>query len=93
MLCVVMVRVVLFSSDPWDKWVYPDLHGFYKWVLYSFLKQVVVNRRDIGIRKWASWLREDSGSRPYAWLRLDFVPLFSISCRQGPSDPVISDFS
>ena len=26
----------------------------------------------IGIRKW--WLREDLGSRPYAWLKPDFVP-------------------
>ena len=31
-------------------------------------------RRDSGIRKWASWLRENLGSRPYAWLRPDFVP-------------------
>ena len=59
MLYVVMVRVVLFppfihgiSGIP------PDLHGFYKWVfdslelLNSFLKQVVVSRRDVGVRKW-----------------------------------------
>ena len=43
-------------------------------VLNGFLEQVVVSRRDIGIRKWTSWLREDLGSRPYAWLRPDFVP-------------------
>ena len=24
---------------------------------------------------WARWLREDLGSRSYAWLRPDFVPL------------------
>ena len=29
---------------------------------------------DTGIRKWAGWLREDLGSRPYAWLRPDFLP-------------------
>ena len=40
----------------------------------DFLGQVVVSRRDVGIRKWTWWLREDSGSRPYVWLRLDFVP-------------------
>ena len=28
----------------------------------------------IGLRKWVNWLREDLGSRPYAWLRPDFVP-------------------
>ena len=26
------------------------------------------------VRKWTNWLREDLGSRPYAWLRPDFVP-------------------
>ena len=71
---------VLSSLDPWDGWIPPDLHGSYMWVLDSlellngFLKQVVVSRRDIWIRKWARWLREDLGSRPYAWLRPDFVP-------------------
>ena len=29
--------------------------------------------RDLGIRKWARWLREDLGSRPYAWLSPHFV--------------------
>ena len=42
-------------------------------VLNGFLKQVVVSRRDLGIRKWVHWLREDLGSRPYSWLRPDFV--------------------
>ena len=63
----------LFSSlDPWGKWVPPDFHGLYKWVfdlidlLNDFLKRVVVSRRDVGIRKWASWVREDLGSRPKA---------------------------
>ena len=71
-----------FSSlHPWDSGVPPDLHGFYKWVfdslelLNDFLKQVVVSRRDVGVRKWTRWLREDLGSRPYVWLRPDFVLL------------------
>ena len=68
------------SLHPWDGWVTPDLHVFCKWVfdsldvLNEFTRQVVVSRRDTGIRKWARWLREDLGSRPYAWLRRDFVP-------------------
>ena len=68
------------SLSPWDRWIPPDLHGFYRWVfdslevLNGFLKQVVVSRRDLGIRKWVTWLREDLSSRPYAWLRPDFVP-------------------
>ena len=83
MLYVVMVRVVLFPHFiPWDDWVPPDLHGFYKWVfdslevLNGFLRQVVVSRRDVGIRQWTRWLREDLSSRPYAWLRPDFVSSF-----------------
>ena len=28
----------------------------------------------IGPREWVNWLREDLSSRPYAWLRPDFVP-------------------
>ena len=68
------------SIHPWDKWIPPDLHGFHKSLfdslelLNDFLKQVVVSRRDLGIRKWVNWLLEDLGSRPYAWLRPDFVP-------------------
>ena len=69
------------SLHPWDNWVPPDLHGFYRGffdslqVLNGFLKHVVVSRRDLGIRKWVNWLREDLSSRPFAWLRPDFVPL------------------
>ena len=68
------------SLHPWDNWVPPDLHGFYKWVfdslevLNGFLRQVVVSRRDVGIRQWTRWLREDLSSRPYVWLRPDFLP-------------------
>ena len=43
-------------------------------MLNDFLKRVVVSRRDVGVLKWTRWLREDSGSRPYVWLRPDFVP-------------------
>ena len=43
-------------------------------LLNGFLRQVVVSRRDDGIRKWKGWLKEDLSSRPYAWLRPDFVP-------------------
>ena len=70
----------LSSLHPWDCGIPPDLHGFYKWVfdslelLNGFLKQVVVSRRDVGLRKWTRWLREDLSSRPYVWLRPDFVP-------------------
>ena len=51
------------SLHPWDTWIPPDLHGLYKWdfdsleVLNGFLEQVVVSRRDLGIRKWVIWLR------------------------------------
>ena len=62
------------SLHPWDNWLPPDLHGFFKWVfdslelLNDFLKQVVVSRRKIGIRKWDVWLREDlSSGRTLAW--------------------------
>ena len=68
------------SLHPCENWVPPDLHGFYRWVfdslvvLNGFVRQVVISRRDEGIRRWNRWLREDLSSRPYAWLRPDFVP-------------------
>ena len=43
-------------------------------VLNGFVRQVVISRRREGIRRWNQWLREDLSSRPYAWLRPDFVP-------------------
>ena len=43
-------------------------------MLNDFNRQVVVSRRDAGVRKWTNWFREDLGSWPYAWLRPDFVP-------------------
>ena len=42
------------SFEPWDRWIPPDLHGFFRWVfdsldlLNDFLQQVVVSRRDLG---------------------------------------------
>ena len=87
-----------FLTSSWDDWVPPDLHGFYKWVfdslevLNGFLKQVVVSGRDVGIRQWTRWLREDLSSKPYVWLRPDFVPPSSLSRCQGSSDWVISYF-
>ena len=42
--------------------------------LNRFVKQVVVTRRDSKLLQWGNWLREDMGSRPYAWLRPDYVP-------------------
>ena len=78
------------SLSPWDRWIHPDLHGFEKWVfdslglLNDFLKQVVVSRRDLGIRKWTWWLREDLSSRPYAWPRPDFVPPSPFLVIKGP---------
>ena len=43
-------------------------------MLNGFLRQVVVSRRDDDIRRWSRWIREDLSSRPYVWLRPDFVP-------------------
>ena len=66
-----------YSSPSPLGWVGPpDLHGFYKWgfdsldILNDFTGQ---GRREAGMRKWTDWLREDLGSRAYAWLRPDFV--------------------
>ena len=58
--------------EPWVQRIPPDLHGFYKWIFDSldlldeFVRQVVTSRRHSGLRSWATWLREDLGSRPYA---------------------------
>ena len=47
------------TLEPWTHWIPPDLHGFYKWMfdalglLNDFVKQVVVTRRDSGLRRWA----------------------------------------
>ena len=68
------------SLHPWDNWIPPYLHGFFKWVfdslevLNGFLRQVVVSPRDVGIRNWTRWLTEDLSSWPYVWLKPDFVP-------------------
>ena len=71
---------LISSLGPWDRWIFFDLHGFYRWVFDSLesldgvIDQVVVNRGEEGVRKWTNWLREDLSSRPYVWLRPDFVP-------------------
>ena len=81
------------SLRPWDDWIPLDLHGFFKWVFESlevlngFLRQVVVSRRDVGVRKWTRWLREDVSSRPYVWLRPDFLPPSPFLVVKDPQTP------
>ena len=68
------------TLEPWVGVIPPDLHGFYNWVfdalglLNDVSKQVVADRREAGLRRWATWLWEDIGAWPYVWLRPDFVP-------------------
>ena len=70
------------SLRPWDKWIHPDLHGFYKWVfdamdlLNDFAKQVVVCRRDSGIRTRCRYLGFLVWLLSWTWLR----PLVSGQC-------------
>ena len=46
------------SLHPCDTWIFPDFHGFFKWVfdslevLNGFFRQVDVSRENDGIRKW-----------------------------------------
>ena len=53
----------LRSVEPWVHWIPPDLNGFYKWVFDAlgmfneFVWQVVISRRDSGLRSWANWPR------------------------------------
>ena len=86
------------SLYPWDSGIPPDLHGFYKWVfdslglLNSWLGQVVVSRRDVEVRMWTWWLRENLSSRPYVWLRPDFVPpspFFAVKDPQTQSSRIL----
>ena len=71
------------------------MHGFKRCVfdslevLNDFTKQVFVSRGDTRVRKWTNWLREDLGSRPYAWLRLDFVPPSPFLVIEDPPDLVV----
>ena len=66
------------TLKPWVHSIPPDLHGFYRWVmdameqLDGFVKKVVIALRDTRLLSWANCLREDLGSRPYAWHRPDF---------------------
>ena len=68
------------SFEPWTSWIPPDLHGFYQWVmdalalLNDFILQVVRLRHSSRSISWANWIREDLASRPYQWLRPEFVP-------------------
>ena len=67
------------SFDPWTHWIPPDLHGFYKWamdtlaLLNEFVLKVVRHRQSSRSLAWANWIREDLASRPYKWLRPEFV--------------------
>ena len=78
------------SLDPWDKRIPPDLHGFYKSVfdsldsLNDFLQQVVVSRRDLGIREWTWWLRGRFGFQTVCWILFHLL-LFSSSRMLSPS--------
>ena len=68
------------SFDPWTHWIPPDLHGFYKWamdtlaLLSEFVLKVVRHRQTSRPIAWSNWIREDLASRPYKWLRPEFVP-------------------
>ena len=42
--------------------------------LSDFIHAVVVRRREVAIRGWRGWLREDPLVHPYKWLRPDLVP-------------------
>ena len=42
--------------------------------LSDFIHAVVVHRREVAIRGWRSWLREDPLVHSYKWLRPDLVP-------------------
>ena len=43
--------------------------------LSDFIHAVVVHRREVAIRGWRSWLREDPFVHPCKWLRHKLVPL------------------
>ena len=45
---------------------------------------MVVCRKDAGLHGWANWLRENLISRPFAWLRPDFVPPFPFLVLKDP---------
>ena len=65
--------------DPWTYWIPPDLHGFYKCMdtlalLNEFVLKVVRHRQTSRFQAWSNWIREDLASRPYQWLRPEFVP-------------------
>ena len=63
------MRGFALTCMTFNKWVFDSLD-----ILNDFTRQVVVSRREAGVRKWTNLLREDLGARPCAWLRPDFVP-------------------
>ena len=69
MLFFVMVLLPHLSPSPGMSGSLLICMVFYEWVfdslkvLSDFTKQVVVSRRDIGVRKWTYWLREVLGSK------------------------------
>ena len=56
-------------------------------ILKDFTRQVVVSRREAGVRKWTNWLR-GLGSRLYAWFRPDFVPRLPFLMSKDPQSQV-----
>ena len=86
------------SLHPWDEWVPPDLRGFYWWVIDSLdvlndiTRQVVVSRRDAGVRKWTTWLREGIGIQALYLASAGLCSPVSLSFCQRPAVLGISDF-
>ena len=68
------------SHGPWTHWIPFNFHGFYKWatdtlaLLDEFVLKVVRHGQASRCQAWSNWIREDSTSRPYQWLRPEFVP-------------------
>ena len=68
------------SFEPWTHWIPPDLHGFLQMamdtlaLLNEFVLKVVRHRQTSRSIAWSNWIREDLASRPYKWLRPEFVP-------------------
>ena len=48
-------------------------------LLNEFVLKVVRHRQTSRSIAWSNWIREDLASRPYKWLRPEFVPPGSLS--------------